>query len=115
MKRDALILVAPYSPDQCAVRLERVVDRSIWAMAFHFGRNKPLRGRVNSSELKVARLLHYGNSFQIYFRATMQPNLEGGTTIVGSFAIHPLVKLFSTGWFICVAIIGADAFYKATL
>ena len=65
-------------------------------------------GRVGDTSLWLQKRILYRNPIQTALRADMYAE-NGGTTIVGEFAIHPFVRVLTGCWFAFIGLFGGLA------
>ncbi len=104
-KTQKIIFRSPHSADECHRRLKESVETSL----FPYFSSKIAVGKVSREFISISKKIAYRNSFQTVFRASMRP-LGGETELIGTFGLHPFVKIFMCIWFGFIFLIGGAIF-----
>ena len=100
-------LLSPYAPEECATRLQSVMDSDRFAPlspAAWCG-TRPVVGRATLSSLRLRKRIGYRNSFQSILSARMR-RVPEGTSITCKAGVDGVVQAFTAFLFACVIILG---------
>ena len=98
-RSEPLQLESPYSPAECTARLLQAIDAEgslgvSWKTMFG---SKQVVGHVTQGFLSLRRRINYRNSFQLFLPANLIAQAKG-TSLRGSFGMHPVAAAFMCVW-----------------
>lgn len=106
-----IVLLSCLPPNQVLERLRECVDEesfSLFSFSGYDG-NNPVLGRFDDDSFRLRKRIYYRNSFEILFFARIEFR-DGGSAIVGHFAMSGFVQAFIYLWFSLVALLGSVLF-----
>ena len=104
-KAQKAIFLSPHSVEECHRRLKESVETSF----FPYFSSKKVTGRVSREFISISKKIIYMNSFQTVFRASLKSSGEG-TELIGTFDLHPFVKIFMYFWLGFLFLVGGTIF-----
>jgi hypothetical protein len=94
-----IVLESPLAPPEALERLKAAVEPV--QLLRRDPHQRPFEGTVESTSFHINRILTYRNSFRPQLQGRTEPTASGGTRVVVSFQLHPvvLVLLAFAVWF----------------
>jgi hypothetical protein len=93
---DTLVIDSPLPPGEALARLRAATGPRRWFRGFGAATH-PFQGEVVGDEVRIERVIGYGNSFLPRIHGRVEPRAHG-SRLNATMALHPLVAVFMLVW-----------------
>lgn len=96
---DTLLIDSPLPADGALARLQAATGPRRWTLWRGLGpAPRPFTGTATADEIRIERVIGYGNAFRPRIRGRIEPR-AGGSRLTATMSLHPFVSVFMLVWF----------------